>query len=62
MLAFVGLCLFDIYIIPKEVVSSTETKTFLLQLVVYFIFVPFNIYITGLITIDTLKLKVGVAE
>ncbi|MBK8351461.1 MAG: oligosaccharide flippase family protein [Saprospirales bacterium] len=62
LLAFVGLCLFDIYIIPKEVVSSTETKTFLLQLVVYFIFVPFNIYITGLITMDTLKLKVGVAE
>lgn len=62
LLAFVVLCLFDIYIIPMEVKASTEIKTFLLQLVVYFLFVPFNIYITGLITLDTLKLKIGVVE
>lgn len=61
LLAFVGLCLLDVYLI-QSIKSSTETKTFLLQLVLYFAFVPFNVYITGLITLDTLKLKVGIAE
>ncbi|MFN8283182.1 MAG: oligosaccharide flippase family protein [Chitinophagales bacterium] len=61
LLAFVALCFVDIYLI-QSINASTVFKTFLLQIVLYFMFVPFNVYITGLITLDTLKLKVGVAE